>query len=222
MKKIISLVIVALLALSLLGTAVMARTGDGLDDGARNSVDDNLPSNSGLDDNGLRGDGSVDDNSVSGSGLDDTSVSVVRLSDGTSVEVGLGVPASAVTVERKNAAVQKALQAEPGSVQRVEVELENNAVVWKVRIMTSDNRRADIRVSDSSGAIVRSDISDVSSGSSSDSSSGSNSVSNSGSDDVNSQINLAEDNPARANDDNGFHPIVTVKSWFKAIASWFK
>jgi len=213
-KTYLSLVLVSLLILSTAGIALAreAESGTGLDDdGLRGdgSVDDNLPSNSGLDDNGLRGDGSVDDNGVdSGNGVK------TILSDGSSVEVGLGVPMNLVTAEKKNAAVQKALQLKSGSVQRVEVELEDGIVVWKVRIMSSDGMRSDIRVADSSGDIVRVDSQDDS-GSGSGVSGNSVVEDNSGSSGDDSRLELEVRGNGSVEDDSVF-----TKIW-KSILSLF-
>ena len=81
-----------------------------------------------------------------------------RLSDGTFVEVELDVPMSAVTVESKNMAVQRAREVSDGSIDRIEVAIEDGRIVWNVRLLTSDGNRVDIRIDDATKTLVRSRI----------------------------------------------------------------
>jgi uncharacterized membrane protein YkoI len=217
------------LAVALMGLVLMsgfALAVSDTDDSGRDSQSDLNDDDSFDDDivNGvkLRGDGSVDDNGVDSDDSDDDGV-LTRLSDGSVIEVGLGVPSSAVTVERRDAAVQKALQIQSGNVQRVEVELEHGVVVWKVRIMTTSGQRADIRVEDTTGNIVRSELKDDDSGNSNSNSGNSNSDSGNSNDDSENRIRLEADDGAtrvevrgNLNDDDS-----ALEKLWKSILSLF-
>lgn len=164
-KKLFALLVSIFMLLAL--PSVMAASGSNGGSSSNDDVSpdlrgDGTPEDNGINDDAfpdLRGDGTPEDN-----GIDDEFPDL--RGDGTPEDNGIdraedGIILDTTTEININEAVSIAKGVASGTVGRVEQEMEDGRIVWKVRIIAADGTRTDVRIDAETGNIVRQRTGDV-------------------------------------------------------------